>query len=129
MGEAQSLGYPLVRHPWLVFPDDPLTKALRLQFFLGNELLVAPVLDAEAITTKVYLPATARCGGGSWTHVWTNQTCGGAQGGTFTVATPLGRPAVFVRTRSAKGQGLASVIRGAVAAEGDVEGALTTPGA
>ena len=44
--QASERGLPVVRHPWLAFPDDPQTSGLRWQFCLGP-FMVAPVLDQE----------------------------------------------------------------------------------
>lgn len=91
IAEAAARGYPLARHPFLHYPDDPETWGLRYQYLLGPDLLVAPVLDRDARTVDVYFPQ-----GAAWTDLWS-----GAQAGTpgrwATMPAPLGRPAVFLR--------------------------------
>ena len=49
-------GYPVVRHPFLHYPDDPNTYELRYQFLLGPDLMVAPVVDKGADSVDVYFP-------------------------------------------------------------------------
>ncbi len=79
--EAADKGYPVVRHLFLHYPEDPTARRLRYEAFLvGSELLVAPVLDA----------------GVEEVHVWSGQEYGDERQGTWhSVAAPLGRPAVF----------------------------------
>ncbi|MDX9722245.1 MAG: glycoside hydrolase family 31 protein [Myxococcota bacterium] len=55
--EAKGNGMPILRHPWLVEPDRPgLWSGDQYQFFLGEQLLVAPVLQQGATSRTVYLP-------------------------------------------------------------------------
>ena len=109
MKDAETYGYPLVRHSYLVYPDDTLTRDLSDQFFLGNELLVAPVVDDKAEYVIAYLPEN----GTRWTHVWSEKIYLGGQ--YVNVSAGLGEPAVFHRTLSIEGIELAHKIRGAVA--------------
>lgn len=56
--EAQEQGLPLMRHPWLVEPD---ARGLWLgrggyQYFLGDDILVAPVLEEGSTSREVVLP-------------------------------------------------------------------------
>jgi len=60
-------GVPLVRHLYLEFPGDRRTWEIEDQYFLGNGLLVAPVLY-DADKRNVYLPA------GRWEGLWDGQT-------------------------------------------------------
>ncbi len=109
---AAEQGLPVVRHPWIDFPNDPITPSLRWQFCLGP-LMVAPVLDPGATAVSLYLPA------GRWTHLWSGETLDAPSGGWFLVDAPLGQPAVFhpeaspeaaaVRTRLAASHDLSSV--------------------
>lgn len=94
--EAAQTGLPVVRHPFIHYPDDPNVYDLSYQqFMVGTEFMVAPVLDPDTTDVTVYLPA------GQWTHLWSGATYGGRdQGTTITVAAPLGEPAVFYRTGS-----------------------------
>ncbi|MCB9727959.1 MAG: hypothetical protein H6746_05660 [Deltaproteobacteria bacterium] len=55
--EAVASGLPLVRHPWLVEPDHPPLWAPHADlFFLGDDLLVAPVVTEGATTRTLDLP-------------------------------------------------------------------------
>lgn len=56
--EASATGVPMVRHPWLVAPDQPaLWREARDHFFLGDDLLVAPVVAQGAAGRTVHLPS------------------------------------------------------------------------
>ncbi len=55
--EAVARGLPLVRHPWLVEPTLPaLWQTSPAQYFLGDDLLVAPVLAQVTASRPVTLP-------------------------------------------------------------------------
>ncbi|MCF8346365.1 MAG: DUF5110 domain-containing protein, partial [Bacteroidales bacterium] len=54
--EAYDRGWPLIRPMVLEYPDDIETFDLSSQFLLGEELLVAPVVEEGAATKKTYLP-------------------------------------------------------------------------
>ncbi|NDJ84838.1 MAG: alpha-glucosidase [Chloroflexi bacterium] len=98
--EAATTGLPVVRHPFIHYPDDPAVYELSYQqFMVGTELMVAPVLDPETTSVEVYLPA------GEWVHVWTGETYGDPAAGTrVEVAAPLGQPAVFYPVGSEVGE-------------------------
>ncbi len=91
MVEAFETGMPVVRHPWLQYPDDPTCERLTRQFFLGPSLLVAPVLDEGATSVRAYLPADS----GAWRHRWSGVTYEAGEGTWVTVAAPLGQPGLF----------------------------------
>ena len=56
--EAQSQGWPVMRHPWLVEPDiADYWTARDYHYFLGDDLLIAPVLDAGSTERDVLLPS------------------------------------------------------------------------
>ena len=84
--EAAERGLPVVRHPWLVRPDDPQTVQLSWQFTLGESLWVAPVLDPATDTVTLYLPA------GRWQHLWTDATLVLETGSWVEVRAPVGSP-------------------------------------
>jgi alpha-glucosidase len=50
-----------------LFPHDPVTLDIELQFFYGSALLVSPVTDDESTTVTFYLPA------GIWYDFWTGE--------------------------------------------------------
>ena len=57
VADARTEGLPLVRHPFLVSPGARwLWQGEDYQFFLGDDLLVAPVLQEAATTRTVGLP-------------------------------------------------------------------------
>lgn len=98
-GDVERRGLPMLRPLWLAFPDDPFAAAVDDEFLLGNDLLVAPVLDDEmrTVTRRVYLPA------GRWHRF---DTTGRDQDGTGTVVdgpcvvtldVPIDEMPVFVR--------------------------------
>lgn len=94
IAEAARTGHPVVRHPFLQYPDDPNTYALRYQFTYGSELMVAPVLDKGAQQVKVYLPR------GDWVNLWTGESVNTSAGQWLDVPAPLGKPALFYRKDS-----------------------------
>jgi alpha-glucosidase len=84
----RDTGMPIVRALPLMFPDDPRTYAILDEYMLGDDLLVAPVVRAGAVSRTVYLPR------GRWYDVWDSSR-------VFTgptevmVSAPIGRPPVF----------------------------------
>lgn len=50
-------GDPIIRPLWWIAPEDPTAQTLDSEFLVGNDLLVAPVLDEGARMRDVYLPA------------------------------------------------------------------------
>lgn len=106
--EAATRGYPVVRHLFLHYPDDANTHALRYQFLLGPDLMVAPVLDKGAETVEVYFPA-----GSEWLDLWTGADAG-KPGHWIRMPAPLSKPAVFIR----QGTPSKAVIEGGLKSEG-----------
>ena len=100
MEEAAQHGWPVIRHLYLEFPDDPAVRSIRYEeFMVGSEILVAPVLDLSAKSVSVYLPR------GEWVHLWTGDIKGSADHGSrLTVDAPIGKPAVFYKKGSAVGE-------------------------
>lgn len=80
---------PLMRPLFFEWPDDPQVWAGDAQWLLGDDLLVAPVLEPGATRRTLYLPP------GEWTDVWTGETLAG--GRTLEVETPIERIPVFAR--------------------------------
>jgi alpha-glucosidase len=72
--EAAKRGYPVVRHLFLHFPEDPVVYSLRYQFMLGFEFLIAPVLNPRASVVRAYLPS------GKWTTSGLARTTCSARG-------------------------------------------------
>ena len=105
VAEAAGRGYPVARHLFLHYPDDPNTYALRYQFLLGPDLLVAPVLNKGADTVDVYFPA-----GSAWVDLWTGADAGSV-GDWSTMPAPLGKPAVFLRKGAASADQILSGLK------------------
>ncbi len=107
VAEAAATGLPVVRHPFIHYPDDPeVYRFSYREFMVGSELLAAPVLDPDRDRVRVYLPA------GRWTHLWSGATYGAAQRGTWiAVDAPLGWPAVFFRVGSPVGAQIVANLR------------------
>lgn len=85
---AAETGLPLLRPMVLQFPDDPLARAIDLQYMFGDELLVAPVYNAAG-KRPVYLPA------GAWVDYWTHEVMHGPQ--AVAVTAPLDVLPLYVR--------------------------------
>jgi alpha-glucosidase (family GH31 glycosyl hydrolase) len=96
--EASETGLPVLRHPFIHYPNDPEMPGLEYQFMVGPELMFAPVLDPGEDSVEVYLPA------GTWVHLWSGKRYGSPQRGVHeTVPAPIGEPAVFYKEDSAEG--------------------------
>ena len=54
--ETSLTGLPIVRAMWLHQPDDPAAVARGDQYFWGRDILVAPVVEKDAASRRVYLP-------------------------------------------------------------------------
>ena len=76
--QASQDGVPLMRPMAMEFPDDPAGYAFDLQYCLGRELLVSPVVRADGMVTT-YLPR------GRWTDWWT----GAIHEGPTTIQRPV----------------------------------------
>jgi alpha-glucosidase len=87
--EAYRLGLPIVRPLMLEFQAEARLAAVDDQFMLGSHLLVAPVLEAEAVRRRIILPA------GVWHDFWSTQSYTG--GGEVDYPAPLERLPILVR--------------------------------
>ncbi|MCC6424096.1 MAG: alpha-xylosidase [Phycisphaerales bacterium] len=85
-------GYPLLRAMILHHQDDPVCWHIDDQFFCGDDLLVAPILNSQGIR-NVYLPA------GKWTDLWTGESIEGPRW-LHNVKCPLERIPVYARSGS-----------------------------
>ena len=106
LAEARDRGLPAIRHGWLVAPDTPAAE-VDSQFFLGDSLLVAPVLERAGGGVEVTFPP------GEWRHLITGRTYG--EGVEQVDALP-GRPAAFVRADHPLANRLVRGVRAAVGA-------------
>jgi len=89
---AREEGVPMWRPLLYEFPDDPATYNIDDEFFLGNDLLVAPVLT-ESEKRSVYLPR------GEWVNAWTKKKFTGSK--IFTVQPGLAEIPIFIRAERA----------------------------
>jgi sulfoquinovosidase len=97
--EASETGLPVVRHPFVHYPDDPEVLGLDYQFMVGRNLMVAPVLDPGEEIVEVYLPT------GRWVHLWSGRKYGSLDKGVYeTVHAPVGEPTVFYEDSSDVGR-------------------------
>lgn len=69
-GKAVRSGYPVLRALIFHHLDDPFCWQVDDQFYCGDSLLIAPVLNSEGVR-DVYLPE------GRWTDFWTGETTKG----------------------------------------------------
>uniref|UniRef100_A0A6Q2ZFE1 Glycosyl hydrolase family 31 C-terminal domain-containing protein n=1 Tax=Esox lucius TaxID=8010 RepID=A0A6Q2ZFE1_ESOLU len=49
-------GNPIYRPLWWLSPNDPVTFTINDQFLIGDEVLVAPVIERGAVWRDIYLP-------------------------------------------------------------------------
>ncbi len=89
MVEASETGIPPMRPMLFQYPDDNEFLWNDDQFMFGEDMLIAPVVTAEATTRSVRLPE------GTWYDYWTNVQYAG--GRSITVEAPLHRIPLFVR--------------------------------
>ncbi|WP_165218084.1 TIM-barrel domain-containing protein [Schaalia sp. ZJ1691] len=90
MREASEQGIPPMRPLFLNYPGDPQAWNTPMEFLLGSDLLVCPVLEAGTTSLEVYFPA-----GDSWRDLATGLIYEG--GDRATVDAPLERIPTFVR--------------------------------
>ncbi len=87
--EASETGVPVIRHPWLVCPEDTNCLETKYQFFLGDDMLVIPVTERGQTKVRGYFPE------GTWVHYFHGTEFEG--GRWHEVYAPIGTPAVFRR--------------------------------
>jgi alpha-D-xyloside xylohydrolase len=81
-------GAPMMRALLFDSPDDPTAWTAELEYRLGTDLLVAPMIDPDGVR-QVYLPD------GDWVDYWTGEVHTG--GRHLQVDVPLARVPLFVR--------------------------------
>jgi alpha-D-xyloside xylohydrolase len=90
--QTAAEGLPVLRPLTLEFPFDPGCRGIELQYLLGPDLLVCPVLSESEtpVALPVYLPA-----GVDWVDWWSGQCLAG--GRWITVRVPLERLPLYRR--------------------------------
>ncbi|MDR0543523.1 MAG: alpha-xylosidase, partial [Dysgonamonadaceae bacterium] len=82
-------GYPVLRALYLHHPGDKTCRHIDDQYYFGENMLVAPVMNAEGVR-DIYLPE------GKWVHFFTGEVFWGNQW-LKSVKTPLYEMPVFVK--------------------------------
>lgn len=83
-------GIPVMR-PMFYHYSEEACYEIQTQYLLGRDLLAAPVYTGGAKEREVYLPKD------QWVHLFTGEEY---EGGTETIAAPMGCPPVFYRKNS-----------------------------
>lgn len=65
--KASETGVPLMRALMLEYPEDERVDGLYDEYLFGEALLVAPVIEEDAIARQVYLPE------GTWVDLWSEE--------------------------------------------------------
>lgn len=55
-GMCSEKGYPMVRTLFFEYPEDPTAWYIEDEYMFGSDILVAPLMAANEMTRKVYLP-------------------------------------------------------------------------
>ena len=71
--ETSRTGMPIMRAMWLHYPDDPVAVARGDQYLWGRDILVAPVVEKNASSRRLYLPR------GTWFDFWTEERADGGR--------------------------------------------------
>ena len=91
--KAIQTGSPLMKALMLEYPEDARVDGLYDEYMFGEVMLVAPIIEEEAITRKVYLPS------GTWVDLWSNEAHQGPM--VVTSKAEVDEIPVFVRMNSA----------------------------
>jgi alpha-glucosidase (family GH31 glycosyl hydrolase) len=90
--KAIETGIPMIRPMSFMFPGDNKCLNYPYQYFLGDDMLVCPVVSEAVDLWKVYLPE------GVWFDFWTGKKFEGAD--TFDIKARIDRIPVFLRSGS-----------------------------
>ncbi|MFH1497100.1 MAG: alpha-xylosidase [Verrucomicrobiota bacterium] len=90
-------GLPMLQALWLRHPEDIAARHIDDQYYLGEYMLVAPVISRSGVR-DIYLPPSASSGDGAvaWIDLWTGRSFAGGQW-LRKVASPLSTIPVFIR--------------------------------
>ncbi len=72
--EANVHGTPIIRPLFYEFPEDSIAYEIMNEYMFGESILVAPIIEQQQQTIKVYLPSNAY-----WYHYWDNLFYKGGQ--------------------------------------------------
>lgn len=89
--ESQN-GLPIMRPLVLNYDDDPRTRDLNDEFMVGDDILVAPIVEKSKIKRLIYLPA------GKWIDFWNNREYDGQQ--DIVVDAPLDKLPLFIKANT-----------------------------
>lgn len=85
-------GIPVMRPLFFAEPEnDRLYCRDLFTYMLGEDVIVAPVVEEAADTRRVLLPQ------GEWIHLWSGEEYAG---GEYSISAPMGKPPVFFRKGS-----------------------------
>jgi alpha-D-xyloside xylohydrolase len=93
MRTAHEKGIPPMRPLFVDFADDSACYSIDDEYMFGPDILVAPVLEAEARSRRVYLPANT-----TWQDAWTGQVYEGGQ--WLDVPAPINTMPLFLKAGS-----------------------------
>ncbi|MCU9612464.1 glycoside hydrolase family 31 protein [Caldibacillus lycopersici] len=71
--ESSRTGLPILRPLVLEYPNDPKTYNLNDQFMIGDNVIVAPILQPSVTDRALYLPE------GRWVNYWTDEVLEGGK--------------------------------------------------
>lgn len=91
--EYVKKGVPVQRPLIMQFPNDPNVYEASYQYMLGQDLLVAPVIEPDVDEMEIYLPKNE-----TWVYVWNSTQFEG--GKRVSVNASIGYPPAFYRSGS-----------------------------
>lgn len=93
MKEAHEDGTPIMRTLFYEFPEDDKTWEVDNTYMLGDEILVAPIMNYKDRSRKVYLPK-----GHTWENIFNEVSYEG--GATYEIECPLEEIPIFLKQNS-----------------------------
>ncbi|MCC0684218.1 TIM-barrel domain-containing protein [Clostridioides sp. ZZV14-6345] len=93
MKEAHEDGTPIMRTLFYEFPEDDKTWEVDNTYMLGDEILVAPIMNYKDRSRKVYLPK-----GHTWENIFNGVSYEG--GATYEIECPLEEIPIFLKQNS-----------------------------
>lgn len=99
--EAHKKGFPVMRALFLEYPHDEKTYNIHDQFLLGENVMIAPIMQPGCECRAAYFPE------GRWIDYWTDEEYAGKQ--YHLIYAPLEKLPVFIKKGSAVIHGEAKV--------------------